>query len=66
MAVKKRKLGKVKKQVNGYLIRFIGTFKTLNNSCFQHDGTYGVYTTKKLVKKGFKSISDAIAYAEKL
>jgi hypothetical protein len=66
MAVKKNRLGKVQKDVNGYKVRQMGTFVKLNNSektYFQHNGTFGVYAgRKKLVKNGFKSIDEAVNY----
>ncbi|MFW5847921.1 MAG: hypothetical protein ACOCVF_03295 [bacterium] len=73
MAVKKTKLGKVLKNVKGYRIRPIGTTKSLtrgngtSKTIFQPNGTLGVYAgNKKLVKDGFKTLDEAVSFAEKL
>jgi len=73
MAVKKHWLGKVQKEVNGYKVRMTGGSRVVRKgngketSHFQPDGKYGVYAgRKKLVKDGFTSVDEAIAFAETL
>jgi len=73
MAVKKRWLGKVQKEVNGYKVRMTGGSRTVRKgngserSYFQPDGKFGVYAgRKKLVKDGFPSVDEAVTFAQTL
>jgi len=73
MSTKKVWLGKVQKDVNGYKIRMTGGSRIVRkgdgseNSYFQPDGKYGVYAgRKKLIKKDFNTVEEAVAFAESL
>lgn len=68
MANKKKWLGKVLKNINGYNVRQMGTNKVIringgDKSVFAPSNTLGVYTgRKKLIKEGFKQVKEAIEF----
>lgn len=65
MAVKKRNLGKVVKELKGYKVRMMVTVKSngKNSDLISHTGKFGVYAgRKKLVKDGFDSTDSALEY----
>jgi len=73
MATKKHWLGKVQKEVGGYKVRMTGGSRLVRKgngeekSFFQPDGKYGVYAgRKKLVKDGFTTVDEAVAFAQTL
>jgi hypothetical protein len=73
MAVKKHWLGKVQKDVGGYKVRMTGGSRTTRkgdgteSTHFQPDGKFAVYAgRKKLVKNGFTSVDEAVAFAQTL
>ncbi len=73
MAVKKNHLGKVLKDVGGYKIRQMGSSKNIkgpggkDKTIFQPSGEYGVYAgRKKLKKDGFKTVDEAVDFAQTL
>jgi len=73
MAVKKKWLGKVQKDVGGYKVRQMATSRTVRSgngketTYLQPTGKYGVYAgRKKLIKDGFNSVDEALDFAKTL
>ena len=73
MSTKKKWLGKILKEINGYKVRQMGSNRIVKigggkeKNFFTPNGSYGVYAgRKKLIKDSFKSSDDAFDFAKTL
>jgi len=73
MATKNKWYGKVQKDVGGYKVRQMATSRTVKSPGgketvhLQPTGKYGVYAgRKKLIKDGFTTVDEAVAFAQTL